>query len=577
MIAKSNKTIFPFLILVFFTFCIADVVFGSEPVLFFSDMTDGPTSGWEGSNTKGAAVTIWGLNFGTSRGSSYVTCAEVNLTNDSDYAEWGATTNPTTARGLQRITFWLNSSMAPGSTTISVTTSDGRSDTIPFHCRALGENHIYFLSRSGSDSNNGLYASSDGGSDGPWFSASKVRDLREGDIAYFRAGTWNEIDDWDAVIDFWALKHGNGRANKTISISSHPGEVAQIGDNSTKYAIQHHGTSTPDTLSYWTFSKFVLRGSSGVTKWGLRSPGSSDHIRFIGNDTSTTYGGASAMCFSGGGGGQTYFYFYGNYCHDAGVDTRGQTAPRKAYPLYFKGYGWHNHIYIGWNEFAYNEWGRGMQLYGHQSGDWMDNVYIHDNYIHHNGMTGAILGGGDGGDYTFVRTLYFYNNIIAENGHRGYPGIKIHGGTTPGEGYYYIYNNTFYHNVAGEIHIMDQPVELMNIKNNIIWASDEYYIGTGTDACGGTKNCYYGATDIPKWDAGSISQDPKFVSADSLNFHLHSDSPAIDAGVNVGIPRDFDGNPRPIGSGYDIGAYEYSGNPGDIDPPEPPGGVKIVQ
>jgi len=38
----------------------------STPVLFFSNLTDGPISGWEGSNTKGAAVSVWGLNFETS-------------------------------------------------------------------------------------------------------------------------------------------------------------------------------------------------------------------------------------------------------------------------------------------------------------------------------------------------------------------------------------------------------------------------------------------------------------------------------------------------------------------------------
>ncbi|KKP70682.1 MAG: hypothetical protein UR69_C0003G0020 [Candidatus Moranbacteria bacterium GW2011_GWE2_35_2-] len=83
----------------------------SFPVLLFSDLTDAPVSGWEGSPTKGAAISIWGRNLGTERGSSYVTIGGVNLTNDSDYAEWGATTNPTTASGQQRITFWLNSSL----------------------------------------------------------------------------------------------------------------------------------------------------------------------------------------------------------------------------------------------------------------------------------------------------------------------------------------------------------------------------------------------------------------------------------------------------------------------------------
>src|SRR3989339_665831 len=97
----------------------------SPPVLFFSDLTDGVISGgrWGGAQEgKGAAVSVWARNCGTSRGSSYVTVGGVNLTDDSDYAEWGATTNPITAAGLQRITFWLNSNMQTGSGTIKITT-----------------------------------------------------------------------------------------------------------------------------------------------------------------------------------------------------------------------------------------------------------------------------------------------------------------------------------------------------------------------------------------------------------------------------------------------------------------------
>ncbi|MCX7919541.1 MAG: right-handed parallel beta-helix repeat-containing protein [bacterium] len=64
---------------------------------------------------------------------------------------------------------------------------------------------------------------------------------------------------------------------------------------------------------------------------------------------------------------------------------------------------------------------------------------------------------------------------------------------------------------------------------------------------------------------GSISYypgDPKFVGASSGpgtgDFHLQTNSPALYRGINLGIPNDFDGNPRPrpIGTSPDIGAYE---------------------
>jgi hypothetical protein len=44
----------------------------------------------------------------------------------------------------------------------------------------------------------------------------------------------------------------------------------------------------------------------------------------------------------------------------------------------------------------------------------------------------------------------------------------------------------------------------------------------------------------------------------SGDYHLTSSSPAIDAGTSTGAPStDFADGPRPQGSGFDIGAYEY--------------------
>jgi predicted outer membrane repeat protein len=68
---------------------------------------------------------------------------------------------------------------------------------------------------------------------------------------------------------------------------------------------------------------------------------------------------------------------------------------------------------------------------------------------------------------------------------------------------------------------------------------------------------------------GNINADPIFVDPDGLDndvgtedddMHLKSGSPCIDAGTSIGAPStDFEGDLRPQGAGYDMGADEYVG------------------
>ncbi len=57
----------------------------------------------------------------------------------------------------------------------------------------------------------------------------------------------------------------------------------------------------------------------------------------------------------------------------------------------------------------------------------------------------------------------------------------------------------------------------------------------------------------------NVTGDPAFLNPSAWDYHLSPGSAAIDAGVNAGVTIDRDGSPRPQGSGYDIGAYEFRG------------------
>jgi hypothetical protein len=73
-----------------------------------------------------------------------------------------------------------------------------------------------------------------------------------------------------------------------------------------------------------------------------------------------------------------------------------------------------------------------------------------------------------------------------------------------------------------------------------------------------------------------LNKNPLFVNAASMDYHLQSTSPAKDAGVDVGVAMDRDGNVRPQGTGYDIGAYEYGTGGGTNPAPLPPSSLQLT-
>ena len=67
---------------------------------------------------------------------------------------------------------------------------------------------------------------------------------------------------------------------------------------------------------------------------------------------------------------------------------------------------------------------------------------------------------------------------------------------------------------------------------------------------------------------GNIDADPRFVDPPA-DFHLATASPCIDAGaIELAIVSDLDGVARPVGNGWDMGAYESTAvRPPDIEAP----------
>jgi parallel beta-helix repeat protein len=161
------------------------------------------------------------------------------------------------------------------------------------------------------------------------------------------------------------------------------------------------------------------------------------------------------------------------------------------------------------------------------------------------------------------------NTRMHDNGHNttrhavaNYPGMIL----SSGEGSA-AYNNLVYNNTGGGIDLDYGDINSRVFNNTVVGNSYGIKIGTGSSGAVIKNNIVFGnGTDTIANSGGAILSnnlvgvDPAFVSLSGTDFHLQSRSPAIDTGVAISeVTTDFDGNARPAGSAYDIGAFEYGG------------------
>jgi parallel beta-helix repeat protein len=181
------------------------------------------------------------------------------------------------------------------------------------------------------------------------------------------------------------------------------------------------------------------------------------------------------------------------------------------------------------------------------------------------------------------------NNIIRQNLIHDDGGWDWGGGgiTNHGAGSLKILGNTMYAawgSGNGGINFQDSAAMTSGaiIKSNIIYqgsgvaicaldyasfaedAHNVVYKSNGAKTYGLGSSCaarysLLGYQSVTGKGQGSVQANPLFVGASQGDFHLQAGSPAIDAGLYVGLDADLEGSPRPLGSGYDIGAYEYPG------------------
>ncbi|MFL5761933.1 MAG: right-handed parallel beta-helix repeat-containing protein [Thermomicrobiales bacterium] len=223
---------------------------------------------------------------------------------------------------------------------------------------------------------------------------------------------------------------------------------------------------------------------------------------------------------------------------------------------------------------------------------------VHDNNANGIHMNGDLSQGGDG----IISGAIVENNVIYNNGLAGGSGINMDGVTNS-----VIRNNLLYNNHASGISLykIDGAVcshddRVLNntivnatdgrwavniggagctnnkIFNNILYTFHDYRGSIATAAAGlssfqsdynvvmnrfgtdtGDSVLSLSAWRGMGYDAHSQLASPAQLFVGGGDYHLKASSPAIDAGTSLAdVASDLDGNSRPIGARFDVGAYE---------------------
>jgi hypothetical protein len=176
----------------------------------------------------------------------------------------------------------------------------------------------------------------------------------------------------------------------------------------------------------------------------------------------------------------------------------------------------------------------------------LDGIRIENNIVAQNWGSGAGLAGG-GILILSGQQVNILHNTIVENGAWGlWPVSAGIGVFCDGSGTSVFENNIVAYNFETGLCITGSGSLLIDF--NDVWGNKDRQGFPSDYACNDP-----GANDF--------SVDPLFVDPEAGDYHLQELSFCLDSGTDVGVTEDIEGNPRPLGEGFDRGAYEAAGPP----------------
>ncbi|MGV6853212.1 MAG: hypothetical protein ACWA5R_13695 [bacterium] len=554
----------------------SQIALGNEQAtLLFSDLTSAPNSGWSTAEpSKGAAVTVWGHNLGNQRNNNFISVGGVDLTADSDYANWGESW-PTPY--WQKITFWLNDSIPQGSQPITVTINGQTSNPIDF---SIGEGRIFYISATGPNG--------DGSIDSPFLythangSSGYVAGMLPGDIYYFRDGLYDSKANGGNSVLWIRESEPSGTANSPIGLIAYPSEqpVIYVESYNVNFRSGFQMSNQYMIISGFKFdSEYIAVNLSG------------DFLRLVGNDLvglKAKYGSGTGIVNTAGSGSK----LLGNAIHG------GNSKDRFDHGSYFSGCAPIEGNHLGWNYYYDNDFGRGpLMAINHQENRCIPDVeilkahFVFNNIADCSSQRATAINvydlSYDIGEPEPEPT-YVYNNLFLNCGTLDLSN-QLNIGFAPAvianSAHSRFYNNVIYNSEYVGFAITSNILSVRFQNNIIVMDSsspldgrDDKYIQDQSNGLSTISNNLLfdkgnSTTDISDIDtvANIVGQNPLFNNPASGDFTLSSNSPAIDAGTNNLLFEVSPPNYAPINrdieyilrsSNYDIGAHEYRVDPG---------------
>jgi len=310
--------------------------FASSPILRFSDIISGPSSGLGDGLGSGVIVTIWGQGLGNSQANSVVSftdslgakreAAYVYYWKKADGEAPGGPANLWESSSMQEIAFSIPASSANGLGDITVTVSGKESASLPFTVRA---GNVYWVATGGDNNASGTFAEPKefiNGNINPGVTPSLGNgNLIAGDFVYSR-GVLEPSFTAGGISAGMYLRSIEGTQNSPVSIIAYPGAQSKVSSENrginpylsfgvviSKYFLEvGHQLSPIDPIS---------AGDPSASNYHI---GCTQYGRAVGNYMQErdgyTFNGWSGAIFSGGESGDS-FKMLGNHFFDLGDDT----------------------------------------------------------------------------------------------------------------------------------------------------------------------------------------------------------------------------------------------------------------